>query len=500
MMDEDIQQLEKKLEAVEKELNDAKEIISQLEDEKTALNEENGQVREENQYLKDQLNKALAELKQMGKKNQSLKDQLNNALAENEKKNQKKQSFAKPNVKKKRGKKRGAKKGHKGHYRPIPDHIDEELDHDFDFCPDCRTWLGDQEGEVVSHYEEDIEPKRQYHVTEHKIHRKWCPTCKKKVSVKPLTVLPLWRFGLTLMLFVCFQKQALGLPYNKIAFELYTYFGIKVSEGEVYLINKKVAELFGDKYEELRQEMRRMKKNEAAYIDETGWRINGKNHWLWAYIARKLGIALYQIAKSRGHKVPQRMLGKNYRGVAVNDFYLAYNPLNWKKQKCWAHLLRETHDLSEKKNASEDIKQFHKKCKRLYNDAVRFKDRIKDEKIDGDEKQRRLLRFKKRLKEIYEDKYSDPDCKRLANRFHKHRDEMFVFVEVDDVDPDNNEAERGIKPNIRIRKISGGSRSKEGADAHAVNMSIIETFKRRDLDFFEASSEYIKNKIVSGEC
>lgn len=67
------------------------------------------------------------------------------------------------------------------------------------------------------------------------------------MSVKPLTVLPKWRFGLTLMLFVCFQKHALGLPYNKIRFELETYFGIPISEGELYPINKKVADLFGDK-------------------------------------------------------------------------------------------------------------------------------------------------------------------------------------------------------------------------------------------------------------
>ena len=156
--------------------------------------------------------------------------------------------------------------------------------------------------------------------------------------------------------------------------------------------------------------------------------------------------------------------------------------------------------MSKKKTASEEIKQFHKRCKRLYNDAAKFKAKIKDGKVDEDERQRRLLRLKKRLKEIYEDKYSDSDCKRLAKRLRKHRDEMFVFIEVDDVDPDNNVAERGIKPNIRVRKISGGSRSKEGADAHAINMSIIETFKMRKLDFFEASTDYIKNKIISGEC
>lgn len=129
----------------------------------------------------------------------------------------------------------------------------------------------------------------------------------------------------------------LALPYNKIKFQLKTYFGIKISEGELCKITQKIARLFGPKYEELKRKMRRL---EIRYLDETGWRINGKNHWLWDFISHQ--IALYVIDKSRGHKVPERVLGKDPTGITVNDFYSAYNALGGKQQKSWNHLLRET--------------------------------------------------------------------------------------------------------------------------------------------------------------
>jgi hypothetical protein len=36
-------------------------------------------------------------------------------------------------------------------------------------------------------------------------------------------------------------------------------------------------------------------------LDETGWRVNGQNHWWWVFTNND--AALYQIDKSRGSKV-----------------------------------------------------------------------------------------------------------------------------------------------------------------------------------------------------
>lgn len=431
-------------------------------------------LKRENKILKEENN----QLKQLVKELQSRLEKLENQSSEPP-------SFVKPD-KKKRRRKLGQKPGHKGYSRPIPDHVDEEIDLSFELCPDCGGLLGDTQ-DIFSHYVEDIQKPRSY-VKKYNIHRKYCCRCKKMVSPKPMDVLPKCRFGLSLMLLVCFQKYGLHLPFNKIAFELKTYFGIKISHGELSMIVQKIAELFGPRFEELKKEMRKLK---VKYVDETGWRINGQNHWLWAFIAEKEEIALYKIDKSRGSKVPRKVLGKKHDGITVSDFFSAYDKFGGKQQKSWVHLLRETSKLAKKKNTSEEMKCFHKRIKRLYHDAVR----LKEKEPPPEELKRGMKRFLGRLDKIGKKIYTDENCQRLAKRLKKHRDSMFRFLTVEELRPDNNMAEQGIRPNVVIRKISGGNRSENGARAHEVMMSMVETYKRRDQNFLEEGMSYIQNQL-----
>ena len=39
------------------------------------------------------------------------------------------------------------------------------------------------------------------------------------------------------------------------------------------------------------------------------------------------------------------VLGEEFAGVLVSDFYAAYHHYDGPKQRCWAHLLRDIHDL-----------------------------------------------------------------------------------------------------------------------------------------------------------
>ena len=52
-------------------------------------------------------------------------------------------------------------------------------------------------------------------------------------------------------------------------------------------------------------------------------------------------------------------------------------------------------------------------------------------------------------------------------RMRKHRKELTAFLWDKDLAGTNNLAERAIRPAVVARKISGGSRSKKGADAFA---------------------------------
>ena len=74
----------------------------------------------------------------------------------------------------------------------------------------------------------------------------------------------------------------------------------------------------------------------------------------------------------------------------------------------------------------------------------------------------------------------------LAKRMVRFEPELFTFVEHPHVPPDNNAAERAIRPAVVIRKVSGGTRSERGSNTRAVLMSLFGTWQARNVDPLEA--------------
>ena len=85
------------------------------------------------------------------------------------------------------------------------------------------------------------------------------------------------------------------------------------------------------------------------HVDETGWRLEGKNGWLWSFSNQN--ISVYTIDSSRGQGVVEEVLGEVFGGVLCSDFYGAYHKINSAKQKCWAHILRDLKNLHERELA-----------------------------------------------------------------------------------------------------------------------------------------------------
>lgn len=64
--------------------------------------------------------------------------------------------------------------------------------------------------------------------------------------------------------------------------------------------------------------------------------------------------ALYHIDKTRSSGVVEEIVGKEYSGVIISDFYSAYNRIKAKKQKCLLHLLRDLKDVLATNISPED--------------------------------------------------------------------------------------------------------------------------------------------------
>jgi transposase len=371
---------------------------------------------------------------------------------------------------------RGRPLGHAGSGRTRPTRIDRtQAIPAPESCPDCGTPFTGT-GVFRERIVEDIILVRPTIVTKYLIERRWCPKCRTYHEDAVTDALPRHRLGLHVLLFVVYQKVALGLSYGKIQHELRTYFGLSISVGELPGMVAEVAALFGPAYARLLDLMRQQA---AIHIDETSWRVDGIPHWLWVFVNDV--VALYVVSRSRGSKVPQALLGPDFDGVVISDFFSAYSPLDVEKAKCWSHLLRDSYDYAKGQTADSERTQFHQTLHALF---VEMGLALEQVQADPAGRERVYDEMRTKLWRFATEHYRTWQCQQLAERIKKYLDDLVVWLYDPAVDPTNNAAERALRGAVVTRKTSFGSRSKRGAQAFARMLSIIMTWERQGNDFF----------------
>lgn len=371
---------------------------------------------------------------------------------------------------------RGRPPGHLGSSRTRPPRVDQtETISAGESCPDCGACFTGR-GVVRERTVEDLDLRRPTIITKYLIERRWCPSCRSYHEAPIVAALPNHRFGLHVLLFVVYQKVALGLSYPKIQRELRTYFGLSISIGELPGMVAEVAALFGPAYARL---IGLMRQQAALHIDETSWRIDGTVHWLWVFVNDV--VALYVVSRSRGSKVPKALLGDDFDGVVISDFFSAYSPLDVEKAKCWSHLLRDSHELAKGKPPDSERSQFHQRLHGLF---VEMGLALEEVASDAAGRERVQEEMRRRLAAFAAERWKDWECRRLTERIRKHLDELLVWLVNPAVSADNNVAERALRPAVVTRKTSFGSRSKQGAQAFARLLSLIQTWERQGMEFF----------------
>ncbi|MCK9460873.1 MAG: IS66 family transposase [Proteobacteria bacterium] len=398
--------------------------------------------------------------------------------------------FHKKNKKGKR-KKPGRKKGHAGSHRAAlePNRFES---HPLVHCPDCGTDLRDKPKKTRTRTTHDLPPKSEPEVTAHGIEGAWCPKCKKYVEARVDAALPRSTLGLRVVLLAAWMHYALGTPAHAVVKYLKRAHGFPVTVGGLTQAWRRLADALAPMHTAIWEEIRGAG---VLHADETGWRVDGRTCWLWCFATKS--AVYYVIDKTRGSKVVRRVLGECFSGVLVTDFFAAYGFLcAAAKQKCLAHLLRELEKVG-LRNAGEEWRGFAAKAKRFLKDALRLG--VDRAKYDDAEYDRRWRRLHDRLSELWGGDYADKDCYRLARRLERHRDELLVFLERDNVDATNNHGERAIRPAVVMRKNYGGNRSEAGAEIQAELMSIFRTLEMRGVDPLDYLERALRASLARGE-
>lgn len=376
----------------------------------------------------------------------------------------------------------GGQIGHKGYGRKTTDRIDRQVAAYLSNCPDCDSPLKETPS-TRRHIVTDIPHWKELQpiTTEYSIQRQWCSNCHTEVQAVPKGVIPRSKLGMNLVTMILVWKYRFRNPLNKIAENLETMYGLHVSEGTIVYQLHKAQTYLGDRYADLLAEIRGAP---IKHADETGWRINGENSWAWVFLSKK--STYYTIEETRGKGIPEEKL-EDAVGVLVRDDYGGYKKLPIEHQSCWAHLLRKSHEASVREEASEEVKKLHHQLKNMFD--LLQEDVVKP--FTQNERNQWYLWYTKDIEKIIATHFTSQDAKQIQTRIKNQTTNLLTALLYPDVPLTNNPAEKAIRPLVVTRKISGGSKTKEGAKTHAVNMSIIETICKQKLPLLDTLQTYL---------
>jgi len=370
-------------------------------------------------------------------------------------------------------KKLGAPLGHKGATRKMPQPT-ETIKHFLTNCPNCNNFLKKllyTEERII----EEIPEPQPVKVTKHIIGFYNCKNCG--IVTAKIDLPNEGNFGKNVLAQTTLMKYDDRLPARKVANTLNRTFLLGITHSTVLSIVQRVVKAVKHVYEKLKIQIRNFFN---VFIDETSIKVQGKNFWIWIFTT--LTMTFFVIRKSRHCKIVEEVLGENFQGVINCDgweTYETYKNNNGKVllQRCWAHAKREVEAVAEK---DDEVKPLFKWFKDIYSMVCKARESGKP------------LYQRTKLKEKCEDELrrwldvtkSYKKLKTVRTKIENGFEHWFTCIIYPEVEPTNNKAERMLREQVVIRKITGTLRNEKGTTANEVMMSIITTWKQQNKNPF----------------
>ena len=393
-------------------------------------------------------------------------------------------------VVRRRGKKRkrGGQHGHRKFLRQPFEHeqIDKVVEYEFK-DEDAEGLKPLDEWFVIQQIEM---PEKMYKVVEHRC-RKYLDPVTGKIHIAPMPdeIRKGGLLGADVTTAIAFMKGGCHMSYTTIQKFFNELFELDISRGMLCKAAQKVSNALKPAYDQLAQSLPH---ESHVGVDETGHHDEGKLHWTWCFDTSD--YSLFRIDASRGSKVLEKMLGKDFAGIVCADYWGAYRKyarlFEVPVQYCMAHLIREVRFLAEhsvKKlsrwgnNLLEWLKKLfatlHRRDRLTAEGFIRSMEKIRDD-------------FLRRMRRPPD----HPLAKKLARRFRgRAAENYFRFLTEPEVEPTNNGTERQIRPVVIDRRITQGTRGQTGMRWCERIWTTIATCKKQERNVFD----FIHNSIIA---
>ena len=381
-------------------------------------------------------------------------------------------------LREKSNRKAGGQPGHEGKTLEMTETPDEIIEHHPCFCPECGKDVSDLPFEFCGKRQVIDIPTIKQIVTEHRVYRCKC-TCGKMVENDfPVGVDSPVRYGKNIETLIGYLNVRQYLPFKRLQEMMNDIFAVQISEGGLHWLLNRLAMKGADAYEMIRQ---RVLHSRVIGTDETGVKINGKNHWFWTWQNNR--ATFIAPSTNRGTTtIIENMSGISGEAVLVHDCWKAhFQTLVKTHQLCTAHLERETKYLEELYKVAWPVR---------FRNMLREAHKLKKQFAPADYYYPNHLcsLLEKELDNLLSETL-DPKHKELIafqKRITKYRDYVFTFLYHPNVPPDNNGSERAIR-NVKVKqKISGQFKILNAAKNFAILRSIIDTAIKNNQNVLQA--------------
>jgi transposase len=355
-------------------------------------------------------------------------------------------------------------------------------------CLYCQHPLGGEDPQPQRHQVTEIPPLKPV-VTEYQLHRLVCPACGAATRAELPSGVPTGEFGPRVQAITALCTGAYHLSKRATQRAMDDLFGLSMSVGTIANLEQATVQAVAAPMAEARAYVQAQP---AAYVDETGWREGRQRAWLWTTVTS--WVTVFVVRRSRSAAVAQELLGEDFWGWLVTDRWSAYGWYpTWRRQLCWAHLLRDIEAMVERGERSREIGEaLQAQARQMFH----CWQRVRDGTLAHPSFASYMWPIRREVERLLEagQTCGVPKTEGVCREILKRRQALWTFVRHAGVEPTNNAAERAIRPGVLWRKGSFGTQSPEGSRFVEAMMTVVATLKqqhRNVLDYLTAACEAV---------
>lgn len=282
------------------------------------------------------------------------------------------------------------------------------------------------------------------------------------------------------------------LPSARVQEMLSDVCGLNLSEGTLYETRSQCFESLNEVEAQIKAGVTAA---QVAHFDETGLHVNAKLQWL--HVASTAALTYYSIHPQRGRAAIDAMdILPQFEGTSVHDGWRSYASYDCAHALCNAHHLRELRFLVERYQ--------QKWADEMMTLLVSMKIAVEQAQAQGQTQlsTHEMTQFEQQYRDLIatglklnlphppvansRGRPKQTPARNLLERLDTHQAQVLRFIHDFQVPFDNNQAERDIRMMKLKQKISGGFRSREGAQIFCRIRGYLSTLKKQGHNLLNA--------------